>query len=189
MVEQRRQTFQSQRQRDADDDLVQPDAHAKQRHDKRHRDAAGGTGEKAQPQRPGIEGADKAEIGAGQHHAFDADVEHACLFRHLLAEAGKQQRDRRGDGAEQQRAEKDFAEEPGHALGPPRLVVSMIEIFGESEHDQHDGDQHQREMIGHAEPPRRALAADRRTESRNTKPMAAKPFMRARNTAGMTASP
>ena len=41
MMQQRGQAFEAERQRDADDDLVQPEAHAEQRHDQRHRDAAG----------------------------------------------------------------------------------------------------------------------------------------------------
>ncbi len=102
MVKQCRQAFETERQRDADDDLVQPYAHAKQRHDQRHRDAAGGTGEEAQPERSRIESAEETEIGAGQHHAFDADVEHTGLFRHLFAKPGKQQRNGGRDGAEQQ---------------------------------------------------------------------------------------
>ena len=78
-----------------------------QRHRARRRPPA----EEAEPQRPGIERADEADIGADQHHALDADVEHAGLLRHLLAEAGQQQRDARGDGAEQQRGEEDFGEQ------------------------------------------------------------------------------
>ena len=57
-----------------------------------HRDAAKAAGEEAEPERPRLVGRDEAAIGAEQHHALDADVEHAGLLRDLLAEAGQQQR-------------------------------------------------------------------------------------------------
>ena len=44
--------FETEGQRDADDDLVQPDAHAQQRHDQRHRAPPAAPVRKAQPQRP-----------------------------------------------------------------------------------------------------------------------------------------
>ena len=38
----------------------------------------------------GLEGDEEAHIGAHQHHALDADIEHTGLFGHLLAQSGQQ---------------------------------------------------------------------------------------------------
>ena len=89
--------------RDADHDLVQPQAHAKERHQHRHHEAGGGAREEAEPERVRAEGGGEAGVGAEQHHPFDADVEHAGLLRHLLAEPGQQQRHAGRDRARDQR--------------------------------------------------------------------------------------
>ena len=69
---------------------------------KRDRRAAEAAGEKAEPERARVLGRDETGIGADQHHALDADVEHPRLFRDLFAEPGQQQRHAGGDGAEEQ---------------------------------------------------------------------------------------
>jgi hypothetical protein len=58
---------------------------------------------------------DKPGVCAGQHHAFNADVEDPRFFRDLLAKAGQQQRHARRDGAEDQRAKKNLGKKRIHS--------------------------------------------------------------------------
>ena len=100
-MQQRRQPLDADGERDADDDLVQPEADAEQHDEKRDRHAAQPAGEEAEIEGAGVIGGDEARIGAEEHHPFDADIEHPGLLRDLLAEPGQQQGHAGGHGAEE----------------------------------------------------------------------------------------
>ena len=109
-MQERCEAFGAQRQRNADNDLIKREADAEQRHQRGDGHAADCAGDEAKRKRiPGV-GGDKAAIGAGEHHAFDADVEYPGLLGDLLAKSGQQQRDAGGNDAEQQRTEERFRE-------------------------------------------------------------------------------
>ena len=115
-MQERCEAFGAERQRDADDDLIKRETDAEQCHQCGDGHTADGAGDEAKrKQIPGV-GGDKAAIGAGEHHAFDADVEYPGLLGDLLAKPGEQQRYARGDGTEQQRTEERFGEERAHAV-------------------------------------------------------------------------
>ena len=86
MVEQGGQSFRPQGQADADNDLAEPQPDAQHRHDQGHRRTSGHPVEEPDPERSGLVGAEEAGIGAGQHHPFDADIQHAGLLGNLLAQ-------------------------------------------------------------------------------------------------------
>ena len=118
-VQQGREALGTDGERDADDDLVEALANAEQDDHARHHHAAQAAGEEAHPERAGIIGGDKAGIGPEQHHALNADIEDAGLFRDLFTEAGKEQRYTSGNGAEQQRDEERLGEEFAHLTPLP----------------------------------------------------------------------
>ncbi|MNV36334.1 hypothetical protein D3C71_1278070 [compost metagenome] len=120
-------TLDAKRQRDADDDLVEAEPHAEDRHQRRDQHAAAGAADEAEQRRISLPGNEEAGIGPGQHHAFDADIQHAGLFRQLFAETGQKKRNARGDGAGKQRGQKGCSKQ-GHdqILRPSRRFSSSI---------------------------------------------------------------
>ncbi len=120
-MQQRGQPFGADRDRDADHDLIEPLADAEQQHDERGAHAADTAGEKAEPERTRVVGREEARVGADQHHAFEADVEHPGLFRDLLAEARQQQRQAGRHRAEQQRDQEGLGEQGAHVPAVPDL--------------------------------------------------------------------
>ena len=81
-------------QREAGGDLVDRKPQRHQREDQRHQHAGDDAAQRADDDRAGEPGAAEAAGRADDHHALDAEVEHAGAFGHELA--GRSQQQRRG---------------------------------------------------------------------------------------------
>ena len=82
-------------QRQAGRDLVDGEPQRHHREDQRERHAGNDAAERADDGRAGEPGAGKTAGGADDHHALDAEIEHAGALGHQFAGRGQQQR-RRG---------------------------------------------------------------------------------------------
>ncbi len=77
---------------DAADDLVRPKPNRDHGMDERHEAAGDDCDQRGEPWVLKSEVGDNRKEGAGQHHAFHGDVDHATTLRDHAAERGQQQK-------------------------------------------------------------------------------------------------
>ena len=99
-ADQSRQADTEDRQREAGRDLVDREPQREQREDRRHAGAGRGAGDGADGDRAREIGRREAAGGAHDHHALEAEIEHAGALDDELARCGEQQRRRRRDHRE-----------------------------------------------------------------------------------------
>ena len=157
------------RDRDADDDLVEAEPHAEDDHDERGAHAGRPAGQEAEPLRVAVVGAEEAGVGAEQHHPLEPDVEHACPLRDRLAERREHQRhageQATGDHARPEHRYNLAGDQDGHARLPAddrrfegaleagRDVAAAefapaAEVLDHRHEQQDQGHQHEQEVGG-----------------------------------------
>ena len=99
VADHRRQARTEDRQRQAGGILVGEEGQRQHAEQHRRCRAAGNAGKDGERQRQPGKGDPEGQGGARQHHAFDAEIEHAGLFDDQFAERGENQRRCRNDGA------------------------------------------------------------------------------------------
>jgi hypothetical protein len=92
LVEDARDPLAGERDRDPDDDLVEAEPDAEHDHEARGEHPGAHPGEVAEPHRVAVVRAEKACVGAHQHHPFEADVQHAGALGDRLPERREHQR-------------------------------------------------------------------------------------------------
>ena len=105
------QTLAGERDRDPDDDLIEPQPHAEHDHERCADHAPQSAEDEPDRRRVQVVGADEAEVGTEQHHALEAEVEDAGTLGDRLAESGEHQRQSRQQSAHDERGEHRLAED------------------------------------------------------------------------------